>query len=417
MSYKATHVHISRKVGVMEGSSCGSMGIDLAGAACDNDRVLFGADLRLQASGNRSEIMKKNPFKPMLILVSIIVGLSVILFAAKQPWLTGNPTYAFLNNLLKASVTSTTLITDRKSNPLPFVLTNGQRYYRELVPADAINVLFIGPDVSGSNYDTLLIASMDPTDGQIRLVNLPRDLYIDYGESVLGPLAKMSPVTMNSTPARKINAAHIIGKRIGYRKDDSRFGSPDYDFTADLIQEVFGIIIDDVVIVKPSSFRKIVDFFGGVDIQVPYRMKYSDPTQDLVINLEKGLRHLNGAQAEGFVRFRQGYDENGKFRSYGDLERKTNQNAFFKAFATQHLTAANLGKMVQIAGKLDTYLDTSISGADRVSAYAKLGTSLLKGGLKQSSEEIACMNFMKNGIYFLRLATEEEAVKAAEPTK
>ena len=358
--------------------------------------------------------MKKKSWKPIIILILVIAALSVVLMVARQPWLTENPSYAFLNNLLKPSVNNSTLTSGQKSNTLPFTLTDGQKYHRALVPAEAINVLFIGPDVSGANYDTLLIASMDPADGQTRLVNLPRDLYIDYGKTVLDSLARLSPKTLNSTPARKINAAHVIGTRIGYRKGSSRFGSPDADFTADLIQEVFGIRVDDVVLVKPSSFRKVVDYFGGVDLQVPYRMKYSDPTQDLVINLKKGFQHLDGSQAEGFVRFRQGYDESGKFASVGDFERKANQIAFFRAFAAQHLTVGNLGRMVQIAGQLDMYLETSITGPERVSAYAKLGSSLLKGGLRMSSEKIACMNFKKNGIYFLRLATEEEAAKSAD---
>jgi LCP family protein required for cell wall assembly len=358
--------------------------------------------------------MRKKPWKPILVLVVIILGLSVVLLISRQPWLSENPTYAFLNNLLKPSVGISSLTAGQKTNALPYALTDGQRYYRDLVPENAVNILFIGPDVSGANYDTLLIASIDPADGQVRLVNFPRDLYVEYGKPVLDLLAKMSPKTLNSTPARKINAAHMIGRRIGYRTGDSRFGSPDYDFTADLIQEVFDIRISDVVLVKPSSFKKIVDYFGGVDILVPYRMKYSDPTQDLVIDLEKGFQHLTGSQAEGFVRFRQGYDEDGKFASVGDFERKNNQIAFFKSFASQHLTAGNLGKMVQIAGKLDAFLETSIAGADRVSAYAKLGTAVLDGGLRQSSEEIACVNYKKNGIYFLRLATEQEALEASD---
>jgi polyisoprenyl-teichoic acid--peptidoglycan teichoic acid transferase len=393
------------------------VGIDLAVDPCDNNRVFPDQARQADGYGIPPQLewnMKKKPWKPVITLLVIILGLIVVLLVARQPWLTENPVYSFLNRMLKPSAGTDSLTAGQKSNTLPYALTDGQRYYKELVPVGAVNVLFIGPDVSGANYDSLLIASMDPSDGQIRLVNLPRDLYVEYGKPVLDALAKMSPKTLGSTPARKINAAHIIGKRIGYRKDDSRFGSPDYDFIADLIQEVFNIRIADVVLVKPSSFRKIVDYFGGVDILVPYRMNYSDPTQDLVIDLEKGFQHLNGSQAEGFVRFRQGYDENGKFASAGDFKRKANQVEFFKAFSAQHLTAGNLGKMAQIAGNLDTYLETSIVGADRVSAYAKLGASLLKNGLRQSSEEVACVNFKKNGIYFLRLATERESAEASD---
>ena len=95
--------------------------------------------------------MRKKPWKPILALVVVILGLSVVLLVSRQPWLSENPTYAFLNNLLKPSVGIASLTADQKTNALPIALTGSQRYYRDLVPENAVNILFIGPDVSGAN--------------------------------------------------------------------------------------------------------------------------------------------------------------------------------------------------------------------------------------------------------------------------
>ena len=47
----------------------------------------------------------------------------------------------------------------------------------------------------------------------------------------------------------------------------------------------------------------IVDAAGGIDYYVPQDMKYSDPVQDLVIDLKRGNAHLDGKAALDMLRF------------------------------------------------------------------------------------------------------------------
>jgi LCP family protein required for cell wall assembly len=82
-----------------------------------------------------------------------------------------------------------------------------------------------------------------------------------------------------------------------------------------------------------DGFVELVDSVDGVDFDVPVRMKYDDPTQNLHIDLQKGPQHLDGPKAVQFMRFRQnnpgipgGYPD-------GDLGRIKAQQAFIKAFA------------------------------------------------------------------------------------
>jgi len=68
--------------------------------------------------------------------------------------------------------------------------------------------------------------------------------------------------------------------------------------------EMLGVNFHYYVEVELSAFRRIVDAIGGVEMYIPKPFIYDDPTQNLSINIPAGLQKLNGAMAEGVVRFR-----------------------------------------------------------------------------------------------------------------
>lgn len=285
-------------------------------------------------------------------------------------------------------------------------ITNNQRYYKPLVTDSDRNVLLIGEDASSGNYDTIIVASISVKNKKIRLYNFPRDIYIDYSDEILNELKKKSPALYNAKGFQKINAAHTVGARIEYKKGTGRFQDSNFDFLADLIEEVFGITIHDYAYVNTKGFREIVDLFGGVEIDVPLRMKYDDPVQNLHIDLKKGRQRLNGAQAEGFVRFRQGYDENGVFRNYSDQFRKENQNVFLKEFFKQHVNVKNLGKVDDLVKLLGKNVKTSISDSKKISSYVGLLGKALTGKFEQESFIIECEGKSIKGIYFEIIRSE-----------
>ena len=55
-----------------------------------------------------------------------------------------------------------------------------------------------------------------------------------------------------------------------------------------------------------KGFREIIDLLGGVEIDVPFDMKYDDPYQNLHISLNKGRQILDGEKAEQYLRYRKG---------------------------------------------------------------------------------------------------------------
>ena len=354
---------------------------------------------------------KKRSIWRTFLVLEIIILVIAALVALYVLVLSKTPSFQFIGRLLSSVEGGNSIRSRRVEVEKPYPLTNQQNYYKDLGDEDSINVLIIGSDMSGSNYDTLLVASINDKDDTVKLINIPRDVYIDYSTEVLNKLKKAFPKYKSSKGILKINATHTIGKFLEYQKDGGRFNNPEYEFTADVIEEVFGIYIDDYVYLKPSSFKKVVDYFGGVDLEVPYRMKYTDPTQNLVINLNKGMQHLDGAQAEGFVRFRQGYNEEGKFKGIGDIERKQNQVNFFKAFLKQHMTLGNIGKIITITGDLGEYVVSSIDKAEETAEYGKVAEKLYKNKFTTASEEIECVDVNIDGIYYLELKSSKSSDK------
>lgn len=312
-----------------------------------------------------------------------------------------DPVMQFVGRFITTKDGSGAIRGKRQTSKKPYRLTNNQKYAKDLVDEDNINVLIIGLGESGGNYDTLLIASIDDKNNVVNLINLPRDIYIDYSDKVKSDLKKAWPSYSKSKGIYKINACHVIGDRLNYQKGSGRFNSSKYDFTADIIDEVFNIHIDDFVYIKPSSFRKIVDYFDGVEIDVPYLMKYSDPLQNLEINIKKGVQILKGKDAEGFVRYRQGIDENGKYKGIGDIERKNNQVVFVKAFMKQHLNLKNLGKFISIFNELNEYIESSVDDA-KAGEYGKIAEKLYRNKFTTVSQEIECKNVNIDGIYYLK---------------
>jgi LCP family protein required for cell wall assembly len=288
-----------------------------------------------------------------------------------------------------------------------FKITNGQKYYTSLVDDDDVNVLLVGEDATSGNWDTIIIASVSEKNKTIKIMNIPRDIYIDYSEEVLNQLREKSPKLYEAKGFQKINAAHSVGAKIGYEEGKGYFADSHFDFLADLIKEIFDIQIDDYAYVNTKGFRDIIDLFGGVYIDVPLRMKYDDPEQNLHIDLQPGPQLLNAEQAEGFVRFRQGYDKNGVFQNYGEQLRKENQNKFIEAFFKQHVTLKNLNKIDDLTKLISKNVRTSVGNVKTIASYVNLLRKALNGEYVQESLIIECSDPKKiDGVFFDILRTK-----------
>ena len=111
-----------------------------------------------------------------------------------------------------------------------------------------------------------------------------------------------------------------------------------------------------------DGFVNIVDALGGVEMNVPYRLYYPDPAQNLYIDLYPGYQTLTGAEAEQFVRFRHGYLQ-------ADIGRQNAQKMFMSAFiqkAKSSLNISNVGTLTTVATEIIDNLTTDITVSDFV---------------------------------------------------
>jgi LCP family protein required for cell wall assembly len=72
------------------------------------------------------------------------------------------------------------------------------------------------------------------------------------------------------------------------------------------VSEIIGLPVDYYAIVNIDLFERLVDAVGGVEVYVPYPMRYTDTAADLHIDFDEGLHHFTGAEAADFARYRWG---------------------------------------------------------------------------------------------------------------
>jgi len=121
-----------------------------------------------------------------------------------------------------------------------------------------------------------------------------------------------------------------------YRKLNAVFSWGGAALTRATTAYCLGPLTDYLVVTYIDGMASLVDAHGGVDVCVESAMNYENSAQDLHINLSPGMRHLNGTEAVGVVRFRGD--------GLGDVGRIVRQQQFLKAMVQQHLNARSLVK-------------------------------------------------------------------------
>jgi len=287
------------------------------------------------------------------------------------------------------------------SDDLSLGVTAEKPYPEKLVEEDSINILIMGEDKENYLYDTLGIISISRGAKKVKLIMIPRDMHIKYNPKILDLLKEANLADVPGV--FKINYAHHIGVMLKYEGDFKTYSA---SFLAQIIKEKFGITVNDYIKTNLQGFRDIVDAYGGVEINVPYDMNYDDPIQNLSIHIKKGPNRLNGEDAEGFVRFRQGYTEEGEYFEIGDVGRKENQIAFMKAFASQAGTLSNIDKLPEVIKILGKNVQHSIGVGDMLSKYMGLAKDIITN--KYDIEGLTLEGKMENinGVFYIVISGE-----------
>ena len=134
----------------------------------------------------------------------------------------------------------------------------------------------------GTNANTVMVASYNANEQKAYLVSIPRDSLIDVQRF-----------------GRKLGSSYIAGSA-GDRGRAGGIQTLQRD-----IQTVIGFVPDFYIMIDYDAFFAIIDAVGGIEIYVPFHMRYEDPHQDLFINIPPGLQLMDSETALHFSRFRQ----------------------------------------------------------------------------------------------------------------
>lgn len=196
-----------------------------------------------------------------------------------------------------------------------------------------INILIMGGDSRGASLygiqrsDSIMIASLNPKTKQATLMSVLRDTYTSipgYG--------------MN-----RINAAFA-------------FGGP--QLAVKTISQFLDIPIHYYVYTDFEGFIKLVNALGGIDMNVPKDMHWTDAADGhrFDINLKAGEQHLDGKTALEFVRFRHD--------NCSDFCRTQRQREFLSALAKKMKSTSALLKLPMILKEISPYVKTNMKLKD-----------------------------------------------------
>jgi len=191
-------------------------------------------------------------------------------------------------------------------------------------------ILLAGEDAGFGGNDVIMVALLDTTQGSLDVLSIPRDTFVNVPWSL-----------------RKINSIQHL-----YRQLPGEYAHY-IDALRDEVAKLVGYRTDHWITLDLKGFVTLIDAIGGIEINVPQRMVYSDPEQGLSIDLQPGLQRLNGKQAMGLVRFRSYGD--------GDISRMQMQHVFLDALSDQLLRARSLLRVNDLVGVFRDHVETDLS--------------------------------------------------------
>lgn len=286
---------------------------------------------------------------------------------------------------------------------------------------DRINILLFG--IGGTGHegpfltDTIILASIKPSTGQIAMLSIPRDL----GVKIPGHGWK------------KINNANAFG-------EVEKTGSGP-EFATKVIEDTFDLKVNYYALVDFKAFSEIIDEVGGVSINV--ENSFSDqmfPTLNYgyqTVEFNRGIQTMNGETALQYVRSRHG--NNGEGSDFARAKRQQKVLFALKEKLFSFSTLLNPLKINNIKNSLQNHINTNMQFSD-IMAFMQLVKNLntkeiittvlddspggyLQNGtspegsfiLSPKSGNFDDINFLIENIFEKQVPTKNNTPKQAEP--
>ena len=208
---------------------------------------------------------------------------------------------------------------------------------------DRINILLLGMGGEGHPgpylTDTMIIASIKPSENKVALISIPRDLSVPipgYGW-------------------RKINNANHFGEM------KEKNSGP--KFAAEVVSQVFDIPIDYYLRLDFSGFEKLIDELGGIKINVENGFVDSSfPTDDYgyqTISFKEGWQKMNGQTALNYARSRHGTNNENS-----DFARSKRQQQVLQAIKDEAISFTTFLSYRKISSLIEMYKDHVVTNLD-----------------------------------------------------
>jgi polyisoprenyl-teichoic acid--peptidoglycan teichoic acid transferase len=200
-----------------------------------------------------------------------------------------------------------------------------------------INVLVLGVDTRpddqemGSRTDTIMLVQVAPKRGDVKVLSVPRDLYVE----------------VESGDKDRINAAYNYGG---------------IDETIDALENYSGVPVDHYATIDFEGFEKVIDAMGGVRVDVgegQFPEKW---------RMGEGVQRLNGHKALIFARYRG--------TPGADLDRMQRQRELVAALRSEALRWNTVRTLPQIMEVMDENVKTDLD----LDGAITLGQVLIRKG-------------------------------------
>jgi LCP family protein required for cell wall assembly len=217
---------------------------------------------------------------------------------------------------------------------------------------ERVNILLLGVDQRPTEEgpwrsDTMIIATIDPKTMTAGAISIPRDLYVEipgYGD-------------------RRINMAHFLGDAYDYPG-----GGP--GLAMKTIEYNLGIPVHYYVRVNFQGFRDIIDYLGGITIDVEEEIwdyRYPDGQYGYTtVHIPEGRQLMNGRTALQYARTRHGGT---------DFDRLRRQQQVIMAMRDKALRLDLLPKIPMLASTMSYTVKTNLQLGEAIT-LAQIGAQI-----------------------------------------
>lgn len=215
---------------------------------------------------------------------------------------------------------------------------------RAILKKGRINILLLG--LEHERTDTIMVASYDTKAKEVDIISIPRDTYCERDGFV-------------NSANNKINSVYTVKGIEGLEE---------------MVKSITGITVDKYITIDYDGVRAAVDAVDGVEVEVPFHMRYTDPYSDppLDIDIAEGKQVIYGDKAMEFLRFRKTNYKGYSGYAEGDLGRIEAQQGFVKSAIKKALSF----KLPKVISEVYPYVSTDLSLAESTSlGVSSLGMS------------------------------------------